>query len=55
MIWEAFKPETEPRRSIRKEEAEAQAKAADAKAAAAVARGRQRTDADFLQDQGGIY
>ena len=55
VIWEAFKPETEPRRSIRKEEAEAQAKAAEAKAAAAVARGRQRTDADFLQEQGGIY
>ncbi|PZU09420.1 MAG: penicillin-binding protein [Sphingobium sp.] len=54
VIWEAFKPETEPRRSIRKEEAEAQAKAADARAAAAVSRGRQR-DADFLEGQGGIY
>lgn len=55
VIWEAFKPETEPRRSIRKEEAEAQAKAADARAAAAVSRSRQRNDADFLEGQGGIY
>ncbi len=55
VIWEAFKPETEPRRSIRKEEAEAQAKAADARAASAISRGRQRNDADFLEGQGGIY
>lgn len=55
VIWEAFKPETEPRRSIRKEEAEAQAKVAEARAAAAVSRGRQRSDADFLEGQGGIY
>ena len=53
MIWEAFKPESEPRRTIRKEEAEDQAKAAAAKAATHAT--RQRTDSDFLQDQGGIY
>lgn len=51
VIWEAFKPESEPRRTIRKEEAEEQAKVA----ASAAATRRQRTDADFLQDQGGIY
>jgi penicillin-binding protein 1A len=55
VIWEAFKPETEPRRSIRKEEAEAQAKVAEARAAAAVSRARQRSDSDFLEGQGGIY
>ncbi|ALR18975.1 MULTISPECIES: penicillin-binding protein 1A [Sphingobium] len=53
VIWEAFKPESEPRRSIRKEEVEAQDKAAAAGAASGAR--RQRTDADFLQDQGGIY
>ena len=40
------------RRTIRKEEAEAQAKVA---AKADAVRTRQRNDADFLQDQGGIY
>ncbi|RJG55798.1 penicillin-binding protein [Sphingobium terrigena] len=52
VIWEAFKPESEPRRTIRKEEAEEQAKVAATRAAA---RTRTRTDSDFLQDQGGIY
>ncbi|MBB3982581.1 penicillin-binding protein 1A [Sphingobium fontiphilum] len=52
VIWEAFKPETEPRRTIRTEEVEAQEKAA---ARAASTQRRQRSDADFLQDQGGIY
>ncbi len=51
VIWEAFKPESEPRRSIRKEEAEAQAKVAERRAASV----RPRNDNDFLQDQGGIY
>jgi penicillin-binding protein 1A len=51
VIWEAFKPETEPRRVIRKEEVEAQDKAA----ARTGATGRPRTDSDFLQQQGGIY
>lgn len=52
VIWEAFKPESEPRRTIRKEEAEEQAKVAESRAAR---RTRQRTDSDFLSDQGGIY
>ena len=51
VIWEAFKPESEPRRSIRKEEAEAQAKVAERRAASV----RPRNDSDFLADQGGIY
>jgi len=52
VIWEAFKPESEPRRTIRKEEAEEQAKVAATRAAG---RTRARTDSDFLSDQGGIY
>ncbi|TNE37778.1 MAG: penicillin-binding protein [Sphingomonadales bacterium] len=53
VIWEAFKPETEPRRTIRKDEMEAQSKAAEA---AARARARQTSrDSDFLQREGGIY
>ncbi|MBJ7443827.1 MAG: transglycosylase domain-containing protein [Sphingobium sp.] len=52
VIWEAFKPESEPRRTIRKEEAEEQAKVAATRAAA---RTRARTDSEFLSDQGGIY
>ncbi|QUT05886.1 transglycosylase domain-containing protein [Sphingobium phenoxybenzoativorans] len=51
VIWEAFKPETEPRRTIRKEEVEAQDKAA----ARTGATGRPTNDNDFLQQQGGIY
>jgi len=53
VIWEAFKPETEPRRTIRKEEAEAQAHAAEARARAA--RAASSRDSDFLQREGGIY
>ncbi len=56
VIWEAFKPETEPRRTIRKEEIE---KAVVKKKAAPKAQRRERretrTDNDFLQDEGGIY
>ncbi|WP_340264739.1 penicillin-binding protein 1A [Sphingobium mellinum] len=53
VIWEAFKPETEPRRSIRKEEVAAQEQAAQRHEASTQA--RLRTDSDFLQEQGGIY
>ena len=53
VIWEAFKPETEPRRSIRKEEVAAQEQAAARREARSQT--RQRTDSDFLQEQGGIY
>ncbi len=53
VIWEAFKPESEPRRTIRKEEVDAQDKVAAARAAGAA--GRPRNDNDFMQEQGGIY
>ncbi|PCD04178.1 penicillin-binding protein [Sphingomonas spermidinifaciens] len=61
VIWEAFKPESEPTRQRRNREAEAQAKAeAAAKAKAAAAAARRQTqqrpsDSDFLQREGGIY
>ncbi len=45
VIWEAFKPESEPRRTIRREEI--------AKRAAPTARAT--TDSEFLQSQDGIY
>ena len=65
VIWEAFKPETEPRRTIRREDAAATLARAEAptrrKAAAAKPRARpsarpaaEKPD-DFLQKQGGIY
>ncbi|NJC33942.1 penicillin-binding protein 1A [Sphingomonas jejuensis] len=49
IIWEAFKPESEPRRSIRREEIVAPA------ATAPAAIRQRRGDADFLDRQGGIY
>jgi penicillin-binding protein 1A len=48
VIWEAFKPESEPRRSVRHEEVEKPK-------AKATAVQRDRRDSDFLQRQGGIY
>jgi penicillin-binding protein 1A len=48
VIWEAFKPESEPRRTATREELAA----APAQAAAPRA---DRRDSDFLQSQGGIY
>lgn len=53
VIWEAFKPESEPRRSIRRDEVEKNANADRAKAAAAAQ--RPRNDSEFLQRQDGIY
>jgi len=49
VIWEAFKPESEPRRTIRREEI--------VKRGQDVARERARVpaDGDFLAEQGGIY
>jgi len=53
VIWEAFKPESEPRRSIRRDE---MALAAPKAAPMADARRAERQrDSDFLQNQGGIY
>jgi penicillin-binding protein 1A len=54
VIWEAFKPESEPRRSIRRELPVATAvRKAPPKARAA--RRASSADSDFLQNQGGIY
>jgi penicillin-binding protein 1A len=58
VIWEAFKPESEPRRSIRRDQI------ADSRATLAKARPRRgpvrraavpRPETDFLQREGGIY
>ena len=51
VIWEAFKPESEPRRSLRSDQVPAIA----AKRAAPKAQAQSRQDSDFLQRQGGIY
>jgi len=52
VIWEAFKPESEPRRSIRSDEVPA---TLAVKKAAPTGQTQQRQDSDFLQRQGGIY
>ena len=52
VIWEAFKPESEPRRSIRSDEVPA---TLAVKKAAPSGQAQQRQDSDFLQRQGGIY
>ncbi|MEA3037232.1 MAG: penicillin-binding protein [Sphingomonadales bacterium] len=55
VIWEAFKPESEPRRTFgRDETAEAAAPVKAARRAAPPPTQQQR-DSDFLQNQGGIY
>jgi penicillin-binding protein 1A len=54
VIWEAFKPESEPRRSVRRADLLAQARA-EAEAAAAELNARPRRDSDFLEREGGIY
>lgn len=58
VIWEAFQPETEPRRSFRREDrqrtAEQQLATAQKARARRAARPRPQSD-DFLQRQGGIY
>ena len=46
IIWEAFKPENEPKRPSRKEQLKAQEE---------LLRPRGQSDSDFLQRQGGIY
>jgi penicillin-binding protein 1A len=54
VIWEAFKPESEPRRSVRRDELAAAAPPKAAKKAGE-RQTEQRRDSDFLQNQGGIY
>jgi penicillin-binding protein 1A len=51
VIWEAFKPESEPRRTIRRDEVAPPA----AKTVVRTARPQDRRDSDFLQNTGGIY
>ncbi|WNO54236.1 penicillin-binding protein 1A [Stakelama saccharophila] len=51
VIWEAFKPESEPRRRAREQEDEAPEPAKRAPER----RQRESDDSDFLQRQGGIY
>ena len=53
IIWEAFKPESEPRRTIREEEIKPAASAKRPDAPVQEGNGR-RSDADFLDDRGGI-
>jgi penicillin-binding protein 1A len=56
VIWEAFKPESEPRRSVRREELADQMKTlALARMRAASRRAAVRQDSDFVQNAGGIY
>jgi penicillin-binding protein 1A len=55
VIWEAFKPESEPRRTIRRDELEAQKKNAEKALSGDTGRASQRRDSDFLQREGGIY
>jgi penicillin-binding protein 1A len=57
VIWEAFKPESEPRRTVRRDQI-ADAKPAVARARpkrAPVRRAEPRPESDFLQREGGIY
>lgn len=53
IIWEAFKPESEPRRTIRQDEIE-QRKPASQRAAPKAGGPRTRTDSDVMEDRGGI-
>ncbi|MFN3945331.1 MAG: penicillin-binding protein 1A [Allosphingosinicella sp.] len=55
VIWEAFKPESEPRRTIRRDEIAREARPAPRPAAAQAPRQEQPDDSDFLQSEGGIY
>ena len=51
VIWEAFKPESEPRRTVARDEIDLAARAPTRRAAARA----DSRDSDFLQSQGGIY
>lgn len=59
VIWEAFKPESEPRRVIRRpgpvDPVAAAAAAAKARERQAAQRAEQHRESDFLQREGGIY
>ena len=51
VIWEAFRPESEPRRTSTQEEIAQSPRQTTRRAAAT----NDRRDSDFLQKQGGIY
>ena len=51
VIWEAFKPESEPRRTVARDEIDLAARTPTRRAAARA----DSRDSDFLQSQGGIY
>ncbi|MGZ8997271.1 MAG: penicillin-binding protein 1A [Allosphingosinicella sp.] len=53
VIWEAFKPESEPRRSVEREATEVAS--APTRRPRVASAGSDRRDSDFLQSQGGIY
>jgi penicillin-binding protein 1A len=55
VIWEAFKPESEPRRTFGRDETAEAAAPVKAARRAAPAPTQQQRDSDFLQNQGGIY
>ncbi len=56
VIWEAFKPESEPRRSIRRDELpKIKALAKEAPKSNGTATTNQPRDSEFLQREGGIY
>lgn len=55
VIWEAFKPESEPRRTIRRDEIADPTVAARRAKRPKASGPAQRQDSDFLQSEGGIY
>jgi len=60
VIWEAFRPESEPRRTIRRDEAAPNARSASAARARrprprTAAPAQQNSSDDFLQREEGIY
>jgi penicillin-binding protein 1A len=55
VIWEAFRPESEPRRTIRRDEAAPEARAAPRRSPRRAAAQPRRQDDDFLQREEGIY
>jgi penicillin-binding protein 1A len=61
VIWEAFKPESEPRRSIRRDELpktvvkKKAATTTKSSSGGTKSEGPERRDSDFLQREGGIY
>jgi penicillin-binding protein 1A len=55
VIWEAFKPESEPRRTLRRDEIKAAKKVKKAQAKAVSTQRATAPRDDFVEEQGGIY